>query len=368
MPKVRRRQLDAFSMSFLDAVTCGFGAVILLYMVISAQSGVETHRKRNERAAEATRLEEQVLHGYKNLVVLRNTLEKTEDQTKQATGRTAAVLAQLQRMRDEAAQYSGDSLARREHVNKLKADVLSLEEGAKRLQGGGQETKGPEGEQLRSFRGTGDRKYLTGIKVNGQRILILVDASASMLDETLVNVLRMRNLPDVQKMLAPKWQRAVRTADWISTQIPPESNFQMYAFNTEATVLMAGTDGQWLSGKDLKHLNGVIEGLKRTVPRNGTSLVNAFNVVSKFNPLPDQIMIVTDGLPTQGPAAPAIRKSVDAEQRAKLFDQSLSALPGKVPVSIILMPMEGDLPAPARFWRLARDTGGVFMMPAKDWP
>jgi len=41
-----------------------------------------------------------------------------------------------------------------------------------------------------------------------------------MMDETLVNVLRMRNLPDVQRMLAPKWQRAVAIVDWLTTQIP----------------------------------------------------------------------------------------------------------------------------------------------------
>jgi hypothetical protein len=72
-------------------------------------------------------------------------------------------------------------------------------------------------------------------------------------------------------------------------------------------------------------------------------------------------------LPTQGPTRP-IRAGVDADQRVKLFDHATEALPESVPVSVILLPMEGDLPAPSRFWRLARETGGVFMMPAKDWP
>lgn len=362
-----RRQLQIFTMSFLDAITCGFGAVVLLYMVMSAQSGIRTIEQNDQRRAEAYKLEEEVLYGYKNLVVLRNTLEKTDDEKKRAQGRAAVLMSELERMREESARYSGDTLARRAHINKLKADVLSLEEGTKRLQGG-TDAKGPPGEQLRGFRGSGDRKYLTGVKLNGQRILILVDASASMLDETLVNVLRMRNLPDVQKLLAPKWQRAVRTADWLSTQIPPDSNFQIYSFNTQPTALVEGTEGQWLSAADFKQLNGAIDALKRTVPRDGTSLINAFNVAKTLNPTPDQIVIVTDGLPTQGPTPPSIRKAVDADQRAKLFDQSLSALPAKVPVSIILMPMEGDLPAPSRFWRLARETGGVFMMPSRDWP
>lgn len=363
---MRRRHIQIFTMSFLDCITAGFGAVVLLYMVMAAQAGVETVRKNDDMAAEAFKLEERVLQGYKNLVVLRNTLEKTSDEHVRASGRTIQVLSDLGKARLEMARYSGDSLARREHINQLKADLRSMEEGTRRLEGG-TTSKGPEGEQLRSFRGSGDRRYLTGIKLTGQRILILVDASASMLDETLVNVLRMRNLPDVQKLLAPKWQRAVVTTDWLSTQIPPQSNFQIYVFNTQPRALVEGTEGQWLNGADPTSVNGAIQALRRTVPREGTSLINAFNVAKAFNPAPDQIVIVTDGLPTQGPTPP-VRKAVDADQRVKLFDQARSALPAKVPVSVILLPMEGDIPAPSRFWRLARETGGVFMMPSKDWP
>jgi len=363
---MRRRKLEIFTMSFLDAITAGFGAVVLLYMIMSATQGVEQFRRSDALAAESNRLEEEVLQGYKNLVLLRNTLEKTNNDSVRASGRIERIMTELERSRLEVSRYSGDSLARREHINKLKADIRSLEEGTRRLEGGTSE-KGPEGEQLRAFRGTGDRKYITGIKVNGQRVLILVDSSASMLDETLVNILRMRNLPDVQKMLAPKWQRAVMTADWLSTQIPPQSNFQMYTFNTQPRPLVAGTDGEWLSGSDPRSLTEAIAALKRTVPQNGTSLVNAYNVVKRLNPQPDQIILITDGLPTQGPEAP-LRKAVDADQRLKLFNQARGALPPKVPVSIILLPMEGDLPAPSSFWRLARETGGVFMMPAKDWP
>jgi hypothetical protein len=47
---------------------------------------------------------------------------------------------------------------------------------------------------VKGFIGNGDRQYLTGLKVGGDRILFLVDASASMMDETVVNVIRLRNM------------------------------------------------------------------------------------------------------------------------------------------------------------------------------
>ncbi|HEY4646121.1 MAG TPA: vWA domain-containing protein [Steroidobacteraceae bacterium] len=363
----RRREAQVFSMSFLDCICCGFGAVVLFYTVISAQSGVERVRRNEDVAAEAMRLEDEVLDGYKNLVVLRNTLEKTTTERVSTSGRSLRVLEEIERLKVELASYSGDSLARREHINRLKAEIKSLEEGTRRLSAGAT-TKGEEGDRLRSFRGTGVRQYLTGIRVNGERILILVDASASMLDETLVNILRMRNMSTAQKMLAPKWQRTVASVDWLTTQIPPTSLFQIYAFNTLPRAAVEGTEGQWLKGSDPRALNNAVQALRRTAPTDGTSLINAFNVARQLTPAPDQIILITDGLPTQGATPPALRKAVDAEQRAKLFDQALQALPANLPVSVLLMPMEGDVPAPSRYWRLARSTGGVFMMPARDWP
>ena len=39
-----RRRLNVFSLSFLDAMTCGFGAVVLFYMIINASYGRESQQ------------------------------------------------------------------------------------------------------------------------------------------------------------------------------------------------------------------------------------------------------------------------------------------------------------------------------------
>jgi hypothetical protein len=362
-----RRTTEVFTMSFLDCICCGFGAVVLVYVIISATAGVTRVHQDDDLKGEVNKLEEQVLEGYKNLVVLRNTMQKTTSQSSQASGRIAQILSELDKTRVELSRYTGDTMSQQEHINQLRSDIRALEEGNRRLEAGAKENTAT-GQNVRAFKGQGNRLYLTGVTITGKHVLVLIDISASMLDETLVNVLRMRNLPDVQKMLAPKWQRAVATVDWLTTQIPPDSEFQVYAFNTEAHSVVEGSDGKWLKAVDPRPLNAAVQRLKHMFPHDGTSLINAFNAAKTLDPLPDQIVLVTDGLPTQGATPPALRKAVDVEQRAKLFDQSLSALPPKVPVSTILLPMEGDLPAPSRFWRLARETGGVFMEPSKDWP
>ena len=61
--KARRRSLNVFSLSFLDAMTCGFGAVVLLYMVINAAAGLRTDTLTGQLKAEADRLDREVLEG-----------------------------------------------------------------------------------------------------------------------------------------------------------------------------------------------------------------------------------------------------------------------------------------------------------------
>jgi hypothetical protein len=86
------------------------------------------------------------------------------------------------------------------------------------------------------------------------------------------------------------------------------------------------------------------------------------------NPAPDQVVLITDGLPTQGATPPAIRKFIDVAGRARLFDEAARAITLKAPIDVVLLPMKGDLPASHRFWMLARSTKGAFVMPSPDWP
>jgi hypothetical protein len=103
------------------------------------------------------------------------------------------------------------------------------------------------------------------------------------------------------------------------------------------------------------------------VPADGTSLYNAFAVAGKLSPRPDNILLITDGLPTQGRDRPG-GTTVSAAERLVLFGKAAGVLPAGIPVNTLLLPMEGDAYAAAAFWRLAVDTGGAFITPARDWP
>jgi len=361
-----RRKIEVFSLSFLDVIACGFGAIVLFYTILSAQAGVQRQDRNDDIQAEVNRLEEEVLEGYKNLVVLRNSLDTTEQDTP-AEGLAARIIEETERLKLQLADADKETLSRREAIERLKQDLKSLEESNRRLSAG-TPSPGQPGNRIKGFIGSGDRQYLTGLKVGGARVLILIDASASMLDETVVNIIRLRNMPESRRLMAGKWRRTVATADWITSQLPGKSKFQIYAFNTQARPLVAGSAGRWLDASDATALNDSLRELRQLVPQDGTSLENAFAIANELSPRPDNIILVTDGLPTQGATPPTARRTIDGEGRLRHFERSLAKLPSGVPVNVILMPMEGDPMAPSAFWTLARRTGGTFLSPARDWP
>jgi hypothetical protein len=363
---MKRRTISVFSLSFLDCICCGLGAVILLFVIVNAKSAAQRDEVTSDLRGEVARMEKEVLEGKKDLIEARNTLKKILEQLARTEGLSKVSIETIQEKKEELAYFENDTLATRAHINKLKADLKSLEKNVKRLQAGSKEDD-EYGSKLRRFRGVGDRQYLTDLKLGGNRIFILVDASASMLAETIVEIIRRRHLKDQEKAKSEKWRHAVATIDWLTTQIPPASKFQVYTFNEKASPLIDGTRGTWLDAGDPEKLNETVDRLRKVVPQKGTSLLNAFNALNGIVPRPDNIFLLTDSLPTMGANKPW-RKRVSAKKRIKLFNEAVRRLPSEVPVNVILYPMEGDPSAASYFWRLAAETNGSFFCPSRDWP
>ena len=362
----RKKRINVFSLAFLDCITCGLGAVILLFVIINAKSAARQETVTSDLMAETTRLEEVVQEGRKNLVTLRNTLEETTVQVTTTQGLSRRVIETISPQKIEQADRDKDTLAREAHINKLKTDVLSLDEELRRLRAGAK-TEDDQGSSLRPFPGQGDRQYLTDLKMGGKRILILVDASASMLDETIINVIRRRNMDVSHRRGAPKWKRTLATLDWLVGNLPADARFQLYTFNKSARAVLSGSEGKWLKASNSEELEGAIRAMHKTDAVGGTSLFHAFSVAKELSPRPDNILLITDGLPTWGRNKPK-GTTVSSAERLAYFEKASRTLPKGVPVNTILMPMEGDAWAAAAYWRLAIDTRGYLLTPARDWP
>jgi hypothetical protein len=155
--------------------------------------------------------------------------------------------------------------------------------------------------------------------------------------------------------------------EWVSAQLPANSQFQVYGFNVKARAVVGDTHGKWLDSNDPRAINNVLGAARAIVPQDGTSLVNALLAARTINPQPDQIILITDGLPTQGSVPPS-RKFINVREREKLFDDALKTMNKDLPMDVVLLPMKGDLLAAHAFWRLARRTGGSYVIPSRDWP
>ena len=353
-------------MSFLDCMSCGFGAVILFFMIINSQVRREVEAPPDHLSGETVKLEFEILEHRKNLVLAKNSMEDLEDEKMSAEEQIAAIIALIRKLKEELEIYDSDTLAKVERVEKLQSDIEALEEERKRLQELENAVEG-QGAKVRQFTGEGDRQYLTGLKVGGDHILVLVDSSASMLDRKIINILRRRNMSDANKLRSLKWRQAVSTVDWLSAQFPKTSKFQMYTFNNEPKPVLEGSDGVWLEVGDGVQLDEAVRTLRRTVPEEGTNLLGAISVIKKMNPRPDNVLLLIDSLPTMN-SPEAKLGMVTGQKRHQYYFEAADAIPSGVPVNILLYPMEGDTLAAISYWHMAWRTGGSFMSISKDWP
>ncbi|MEM1435636.1 MAG: VWA domain-containing protein [Pseudomonadota bacterium] len=359
-----RRRMSVFSMSFLDVMSCGFGAVILIFLIINHESSEDAKTYNQDQLSEVRLLDYQVQQGEKDLLALREQLEETLQNLAQSQQSLASIEEDVTRNQTALAELDAISAAERESQDELSSDIEARQEELDRLKA---QNEANAGNRARTVEGEGDRQYLTGLRIGGKHIVVAIDVSASMLDDTIVNVLIRRNMSDERRRAAPKWQRAIRTAEWIVAQLPLDAEFEFLTFNTETTSLLGEETGNWRPVSDARALDTAIDTLKEKVPEEGTSMIKLFEVIGQLSPLPDNVYLVTDSLPTQGEREPR-RTTVSGRDRMDLFRAALRKLPKQVPLNVIMFPMEGDPQSAAAFWNVARTTGGSYISPSRDWP
>ena len=361
----KRARPDQFSMSFLDCMCCGFGAVILLFMIINSQIKEQIELDKIVPDKEINDIKVRLLEERKNLLLAKNSLSEIEDKDQVITNEITKLIILLNELKADLEKNNIDSIAKNKRIEKLKADIDQLNKEKEEILITTQRLK--SGDNIRSFTGDGDRQYLTGLKVGGERILILIDSSASMLDRKIINIIRRRNMPDDQKLRSVKWRQAVSSVDWLMAQFPENSEFQVYSFNNKVKPVIDDTDGEWIKSTDSEKLDQAIKNLIRIIPENGTNMKDALAVINQLVPRPDNVILLVDGLPTMNKAT-TDRGMITGQERLNLYYEAETEIPSGIPVNILLYPMEGDYNASIAYWLLAYRTGGSFMSISKDWP
>ena len=355
--QTKRREPGSL-IAFLDVMACGLGAAVLLFLIVKHHAGAAVEPDPVDRAAAdaetlaALRAEAETLAGRIERTQ-REIAQRTEreDDAERRRAADRARLADLER-EIERAQAANAALRRRvESVEPRRTDDV-----------------------IEDVRG-GEEEYLLGLRVEGRRIAILIDRSASMTDERLIDIIRRKVRTDAEKRDGPKWRRTVRTARWLLHRLPAGSEVAVIAFNDEATMLRGGG---WADGRDRTTLRALFDELDALVPTGATNLEAGLAALGRLAPGATDIYVVTDGLPTRSLSSPGLlsgcssnpKGKVSGECRRLLFAASLrkSAPPPGRKVHVILLPLEGDPDAAPAFWNWTAHTGGVLLAPARGWP
>lgn len=359
MPRRKIRETSTFSLSFLDIMSCGLGAAVLIFLLLKHVVDSPIPNQEPQVMAEIDLLEEEILEGDEDLVRIRNTISDVSDESVTTQGLARKIQEELDELKSVLVEITPDSIP---DIPGLKAKLAKLENQKIAI-----ESSVPAGNKAFEFTGDGERQYLTGLRLGGDNVLILIDSSASMLDESIVNVLRRRNMSDALKRQAPKWGRALAISQWIVANLPLSSDFQMLSFSDEVTPVFGDEINTWHEVADRVAVASAVQGINKVVPRNGTNLEKVLDVAMNMTPKPDNIFILTDGLPTIGEGAPE-SGSISGRDRYRVFVNAVKNIDRSIPINTMLLPLEGDNYAAGAFWGLARSTRGSFLTPARDWP
>ena len=360
MARRKVRSISTFSLSFLDIMSCGLGAAVLIFLLLKHVVDDPIVNAIPKDSAEIDLLEEEIKIGELSLARIRNTISDISDETVTAQGLARQIQDQIEELKRLLAEIDDTSDA---NIPSLKAKIARLEAQKQKL-----ESSVPRGDKAYEFTGDGRRQYLSGIKLGGENVLILVDSSASMLDESIVNIVRRRNLSDALKLQAPKWNRALAITQWLVANLPLSSDFQILSFNDTVKPVYGSQINAWYEVSDRLSVSSNIQGMNQVVPRNGTNMQDVFRAAMSMTPKPDNIFLITDGLPTQGQGAPSNSARITGAQRARVFQRAIRELSRGIPINIFLLPLEGDPEAAGLFWTLAARSRGSFLTPARDWP
>ncbi len=350
-----RRKSEGFNLAFLDIMSCGLGAVVLVFMLVKHNvddSSVEIEKLKNDIAR----------------------LETTEQQAMQslneAQQKVVAALAskqdkqqQLDTIKEILSQQQASVEATATQVEELKASIKGI--------------KVEKKADLVETPIVNEEQYLLGLKVEGSRIAILLDASASMTNEKLIDIIKTKSGNVNEKKQAAKWIRTKNVVQWLLARVPENSDITVIAFNEQAITL--GLPG-WQQASKAGVITSITDKMNDLVPEGATNLQLGLQAVNDMKPT--NVYIVTDGLPTKGESRykslnpfascgslTGTSKTISGECRVKLFRQTLrdSNVTGAV-INTILLPIEGDPDAVNEFWNWTAATGGLLISPASNWP
>jgi hypothetical protein len=170
MRRRERRPFEDFSLSFLDVVCCGFGAIILLFVLNKVGEPAALERAQKDLSGLLARLEEELAAIRGETTVLDRNLRGREEQVSEERLKVSRLQGDLSRVQGRYAASRELSAVQDIIAGRLLAAQQELTEEMKRLQKQSEE---------RAYQRPEDAP-IGGIPVDSEYIVFIVDTSGSM--------------------------------------------------------------------------------------------------------------------------------------------------------------------------------------------
>jgi len=207
----RRRTVEVFSLSFLDCICCGFGAIILLLVLSEIGQPAALEQSRKHLGGAVRLLEEQL-----------NTLRgQTEELNRELSGSRET----LERERGRLTNLAGDlsSIRGRYAGSREDAAVTNIIE---RQLVAAQQTLTEDMQRLLALRAQSPRSAaIGGIPIDSDYVIFIIDTSSS--------------------MTTNHWDVNLAIVDEILSLYPHVQGLQV--LNDQGTYMYEGTRGRWLA-------------------------------------------------------------------------------------------------------------------------
>lgn len=372
---VKRQSVVAFGLSFLDVLCCGLGAAVLLLLVVKHGETVAEIDAAGLLIEHVTEIQELIATKSEQKTELENVADETQRQiialTAQDDARSSISRLQSTRLTKLLREVQQQRIALNNARRVLAADAANHQRVAE------------EAQQSAS------QQHLTGLMVNNDRVVVLLDSSASMLGSNLVEIIRLRaSNPQIQ-LRAKKWLSARGAAKWVIEHLPVGASYQILTYSdvvrdSQGEPVTTAKPPQWRTTQDAASTSTYVDSLLNDLtPRGATDLRTALTAVAAITPRPAQVIVITDGYPTvPGTASlnrfrgcPRARSGqvplISPRCRKSIFDHALRVnrqdLRG-IRIDVVLYPLEGDSNAVLGYWELATSYGGRLLSPVPGWP
>ncbi|MEX0614731.1 MAG: VWA domain-containing protein, partial [Methylophaga sp.] len=254
----RRKRSDGFNLAFLDIMACGLGAVILVFILVK-QNLEEAPTEVGKLQEDIASLEQAQSEAAKTLSAVRSELAREDSSLQQSS-------QQLDAQQSALANQQASVEQAKQALDELKSSIVEIDV--------------PERQDLVETDQVNEENYLLGLKVTGPKIGILVDMSASMTNEKLIDIIQTKSRSQQAKQTAAKWIRTKNVVEWLLARLPENSEVVVVAFSEDAQTL--GNSGMQTASP--ANVNRILQDLNSLTPQGGTNLQKGLNAINKFAP------------------------------------------------------------------------------------